>query len=282
MAPTVPAKKPAEKMDIDSKPKATKGVRGGKGGKVEKVKKGKPRNYELASGIYRFSKSKMFHKKAKYRFLKKKHPKVMKPKKPTHIEKPIGGEKNGGKRLVLVKKRRSFYPTAQRINRHQSKKTFKQHKRYTRKSLKPGKILVLLAGIHKGKRVVLLKVLKSGLLLVTGPFKINGCPLRRISQNYVIATSTRLNVSAVRIPEHITDGYFKRNKPKKSKKVEGDIFATKKEGYKASEKRKTDQKVIDDQVLKVIAKHPEKNLMKKYLSSMFGLKKTQFPHRVKF
>lgn len=64
---------------------------------------------------------------------------------------------------------------------------------------------------------------------LSGPFKINGCPLRRISQNYVIATSTRLNVSTVRIPEHITDGYFKRNKPKRSKKVEGDIFATKKE-----------------------------------------------------
>lgn len=39
---------------------------------------------------------------------------VMKPKKPTHIEKPIGGEKNGGKRLVLVKKRRNYYPTAKR------------------------------------------------------------------------------------------------------------------------------------------------------------------------
>lgn len=76
MAPTVPAKKPAEKADAVEKPKAEKGVKRGKGGKVEKVKKGKPRNYELASGIYRFSKNRMFHKKAKYKFIQKKHPKV--------------------------------------------------------------------------------------------------------------------------------------------------------------------------------------------------------------
>ena len=34
--------------------------------------KGKPRNYSLESGVVRFGKSKTYHKKAIYKFLKKK------------------------------------------------------------------------------------------------------------------------------------------------------------------------------------------------------------------
>jgi len=36
---------------------------------------GKPRNYDLGNGVYRFSRTRMFHKKEIYKFLDKKTPK---------------------------------------------------------------------------------------------------------------------------------------------------------------------------------------------------------------
>ena len=39
---------------------------------VKNKNAGKPRNYALESGVYRFGRSKMYHKKATYKFLKKK------------------------------------------------------------------------------------------------------------------------------------------------------------------------------------------------------------------
>lgn len=91
---------------------APKPAEGAAAAAKKKPKVGKPRNYDLGNGVYRFSRSRMYHKKALYKFVgKKTTPRKKKEKKPVFVEKPIGGEKNGGKRLVLVKKRRNYYPT---------------------------------------------------------------------------------------------------------------------------------------------------------------------------
>lgn len=79
------------------------------------------------------------------------------------------------------------------------------------------------------QRVVFLKQLGTGLLLVTGPFVLNGCPLRRVNQIYTIATSTRLKIKKVKVPSRINDDYFRRKSLKNLKHREGELFDTAKE-----------------------------------------------------
>lgn len=146
----------------------------------------------------------------------------------------------------------------------------------------PGTVCIVLAGPHKGKRVVMLKQLASGLLLVTGPFEVNACPLRRIHQMYVIGTRTQVDLSNMKLPQNLDDSYFRRERKKRAKKEEGDIFSQKKEVYKPSEQRKTDQKVVDKQVIDAIKKHPDRKMLFTYLSAMFGLRSSQYPHRMQF
>lgn len=53
--------------------------------------------------------------------------------------------------------------------------------------------------------------------------------MRRISQQYVIATETKIDITEVKLPENLNDEYFTRKREKRAKKEEGDIFQTKKE-----------------------------------------------------
>merc|ERR1712203_554427 len=184
--------------------------------------------------------------------------------------------------MVRVKRLRSDVPTYVRPGRGSSKQFFSKHARSLRPSLQPGTVAVVLAGAHKGKRVVVLKQLASGLVLITGPMKLNGCPMRRVNQIYLLATATSIDVSGVALPETINDEYFKHAKAEKVKKAEGDIFTSKKEEYKPSEQRKADQDNVDKQMLEAIKKHPEAASLKSYFKATFMLSKGQYPHKMAF
>jgi len=263
---------------------------------VKKVKPGKARNYQLPSGVWRFSRSRMYHKTAQYKFVKKDDKgNVIKqqaqPKKaqlPKYAEKPIGGEKNGAKRSVRIRKLPKIYSVEakKKLRRTTRKLPFYKHKRSLRKSITPGTVLIVVAGRHRGKRVVFLKQLKSGLLLVNGPFHVNRCPLRRIHQNYVIATRTKLDISTLQLPKYLGDKYFRRqheNRKKAAKQPGADnVFKKKKAAYKVSVQRKKDQKVVDKQLMQVIRAHPDRKLLIRYLGALFCLTNKTFPHKMKF
>lgn len=51
---------------------------------------------------------------------------------------------------------------------------------------------------------------------------MNGVPLRRVNQAYVISTSTKIDLSNFKLPECLSDDFFKRE-PKKKKRTE-DMF----------------------------------------------------------
>jgi len=253
---------------------------------VETGKKVKVRTHTnpvLAPGVHRFGRSASYHKKGIWIKRKKPAKKPIATKKPLTIEKTIGGEKNGKVRRVAVIRSKRHHPTAER-KKGAAKRIF-ESKTKLRGSLKPGTVCILLAGRHSGKRVVFLKQLTSGLLLVNGPFKLNGVPLRRINQRFVIATSTMLDVSKYALPQHLDDKYFRRNKAvalKERQEQEGDIFAAPKTGYTVNDKRKNDQVVADKVLLDIIKAHPEKKMLMKYLGSPFCLSSGQYAHRMKF
>ncbi|KAK3335556.1 ribosomal protein L6e-domain-containing protein [Cercophora scortea] len=152
-----------------------------------------------------------------------------------------------------------------------------------RNSLQPGTVLILLAGRFRGKRVVLLKNLEQGVLLVTGPFKINGVPLRRVNSRYVIATSLKVDVSGVsteKLNEVSAPKYFTAEKA--SQKASEEAFFKQGEAPQKKEissSRVADQKAIDKALLASIKKV---DMLASYLQSSFSLRKGDKPHEMKF
>ncbi|KAF9890296.1 hypothetical protein FE257_006211 [Aspergillus nanangensis] len=186
-----------------------------------------------------------------------------------------------GQRTVPAQKAQKWYPVDDESQPKKVRKTLRPTK--LRESLKPGTILILLAGRFRGKRVVLLKHLDQGVLLVTGPFKINGVPLRRVNSRYVIATSTHVDITGVdakTVEKVSATDYFTKEKSN-DKKSEEAFF---KQGEKPQKKvvasaRASDQKAIDQSILASVKKEV---FLGSYLASTFSLRNGDKPHEMKW
>ncbi|KAH6789023.1 Ribosomal protein L6 family protein [Perilla frutescens var. frutescens] len=222
------------------------------------------RNPELIPGVRKVSRSQMYHKRGLWA-IKAKHG----GKFPQHNK--------AASAPALEEKAPKFYP-ADDVKKPLSNKR-KPKPTKLRPSITPGTVLIILAGRFKGKRVVFLKQLTSGLLLVTGPYKVNGVPLRRVNQSYVVGTSTKVDISGVNL-EKYDDKYFAKQVEKKQKKGENEFFeAEKKEKNALPAVKKDDQKAVDTPLLKALEAVPE---LKSYLGARFSLKAGMKPHELVF
>ncbi|KAL2936566.1 60S ribosomal protein L6 [Bienertia sinuspersici] len=222
------------------------------------------RNPELVKGVGKYSRSKMYHKRGLWAIKAKNGGKF-----PHHAPKAVDSKP--------AEKTSKFYPADDVKKPLINKRKPKPAK--LRASITPGTVLIILAGRFKGKRVVFLKQLPSGLLLVTGPFKVNGVPLRRVNQAYVIATSTKADISGINL-EKFDDKYFAKKTERKKTKGEGEFFESeKKEENVLPQEKKDDQKTIDASVVKAIEAVPD---LKAYLAARFSLKAGMKPHELVF
>jgi large subunit ribosomal protein L6e len=143
--------------------------------------------------------------------------------------------------------------------------------------LTPGQVVIILSGRFRGRRVVYLKKLESNLLLVTGPYKYNGVPLKRVNAAYVLPTNTKLNINA-EIAKNVNDKFFDKVDIERAK--EEDFFEDKeKKKGRISEDKKKLQTEVDTEVKKAVDGVP---MMKEYLRNRFALKDGDKPHLMKF
>ena len=190
---------------------------------------------------------------------------------------------------------------AKKSTRRVAKKVKRSSPAFTtlRKSVTPGTVAILVAGRFRGRRVVVLKQLPhNGPLVVSGPFKFNGVPLRRVDSRYIIATSTKVDLSGADLSK-VTADVFKRAKAAKTAKSEGAFMGDKAKkaaeskakgkkakkgtnGGKVSDARLALQKAVDKTIIDSLKKDAQGKAKAGYLRSVFTIKPGDMPHRMRF
>ena len=192
------------------------------------------------------------------------------------LEKRKASRKANAENNKALKTKKNWYPVSD-LKTHFKRKCKVPKKTHITPELTPGQVLILLSGRYRGRRVVFLKKLESGLLLVTGPYKYNGVPLKRVNAAYVIPTNTKVKYNG-KEAEKIDDKFFNRVELKREK--EEDFFEEAKTKKERVTKERTDaQNSVDEAVKKAVDEVP---MMKEYLRNRFALKNGDKPHQMKY
>ena len=191
------------------------------------------------------------------------------------LEKRKESRKKNAEENKNLKFKKNWYPVSN-LKRHFIRKCKVPKASHIAAPLTPGQVVIILSGRFRGRRVIFLKKLESNLLLVTGPYKYNGVPLKRLNAAYVLPTNTKLKLGEV--AKNVDDKFF--NRVKIERKKEEDFFEdAKKKKDRITENRKKMQDEVDIAVKKAVDEVP---MMKEYLRNRFALKNGDKPHLMKF
>ena len=192
------------------------------------------------------------------------------------LKKAKESRKKNAEENKSLKLKKNWYPVSA-FKKHFHRKCKEPKASHISAPLTPGQVVIILSGRFRGRRVVYLKKLESNLLLVTGPYKYNGVPLKRVNAAYVLPTNTKLNVNA-EAAKDVKDDFFK--KVEISREKQEDFFEdAKKKKERITEDRKKMQNDVDTAVKKAVDEVP---MMKEYLRNRFALKNGDKPHLMKF
>ena len=192
------------------------------------------------------------------------------------LKKAKESRKKNAEENKSLKLKKNWYPISN-FKKHFRRQCKKPKASHISAPLTPGQVVIILSGRFRGRRVVYLKKLESNLLLVTGPYKYNGVPLKRVNAAYVLPTNTKLNVNA-EVAKDVNDKFFERVDIPREKQEDFFEEAQKKKD-RITEARKKMQNDVDTAVKKAVDEVP---MMKEYLRNRFALKNGDKPHLMKF